>query len=238
MKLRNNRIGFSPAASVILLMVAATILLSGCARTLGYKKVPVTFRRAALRPDLDRMTLRIGPFMQKSPRFQAGVDIKHMIQRKCETNRIFSEVTLNTDILEFDTDEMTPREALDRLKEKDWLAEYPDEDADFMVAGVVVFDSRDRSGYEADWVTNRYGYAYPRRVYVDRLGYTFALGIVLVDLSTGDVVMEKLYEDDGYAEGITDEISIFFDVAGTRIDECMDSIQGPKVRTKRYLLYR
>lgn len=219
------------------ILLTGSVLISGCSQTLGYKKVPVTFRRAALRPGLDRMTLLIGPFMQRSPRFQAGVDVKHMIQRKCEKNRIFNGVIFSQDIIEIEDSEITTEQALDSLKKRDWATEYKDSEADFMVTGAVIFTSSDRSGYEADWVTNRYGYTYPRRVYVDRLGYTFSLGLMLVDLNTGEVVMEKTYEDDGYAEGTTDEISIFFEMAGSKIDECMESIQGPKVRTKRFLLY-
>lgn len=214
------------------------IATSGCSGIVGYRKVPVTFRRAALEPNLDQKTVVIGPFYQRCKRFQAAVDVKQMIQRRCERTRIFNNVLVHPGVNNLEDDDFDSQSSFDKLKTEDWRKNLADWQADYLVTGIVYYESRDRSGYDSRWVTNRYGYTYPRRVYVDRLGYDFALGLVLINLGTGEIIMEKLYSADGYAEGAADEIGIFFDLAGAKIDACMETLQGRKIRTNRYLLIR
>lgn len=210
--------------------------VNGCVSSYRSKKIPVTFRRAPLAKNLDRKTLLIGPFIQKSPGFQAGTDIKQMIQRKCQQQEVFNNLIYSSADMEWE-DDIPMKERLEDYKSTDWVNLYDGQAADYLVTGLVRFTSRDRSGYDTDLVTNRYGYTYTRRVYKDRMTYTFELAMLLIDLNTGEIIAEKVFKENDESTGGADGMSIFFELAASKIEECMDAIQGPKIRTKRYLLY-
>lgn len=218
-------------------LVLFAITLTGCAGLIGHSKVPVIFRRAPVIANLAKKTLLIGPFTQNSPGFQAGTDVKQMIQRRSEKDKIFKHVDFCQESAAWDDKETTVMEKLDEVKKINWEEKFGDRGADYLVTGVVKYLSRDNSGYQTSWYTNRYGYTYPKKVYKDQLGYDFALGILMIDLKTGETVFEKFYEKDGMTEGAADAIGVFFDLAGSKIDEYLESIQGVKIRTMRFLLY-
>lgn len=212
--------------------------IAGCTGIRGYQKVPVTFRRAAIIQNLDKKTLLVGPLYQRSQGFQSATDVRQAIQQKCEKNHIFSSLEMDRVTMEWTEDLEDLESVLTILRDTDWSKEYPESSADLLITGAIKFITRDRSGNDIQMVTNRYGYTYPKRVYRERLSYSFEMGMMLIDLKTGEILLEKTVQDDGEAEGGADSVSLFFDMVGPALDKCIDHIQGPKIRTKRYLLYR
>ncbi|MGB3976508.1 MAG: hypothetical protein WBM02_02135 [bacterium] len=215
-------------------VLVTLVIFSGCA---GYKKVMVDYRQKALAENHESKILIIGPFYQKCENFQAVTDFIRYLQRELEKNSVFRSIEIQFDIRNFQNDLKSAKDHIEKLKEIDWMKAYADFEADLLLAGVVQYDTKDRSGYDSEWQETRYGLRTAKKVYRDRLLFDLELGLLLVDLKSGKILFENTYIDKDLAEGQADEIALFFELIDKQVKKFMDEILGKQIRSKRYLLY-
>jgi hypothetical protein len=219
---------------VLIWVLLTSLTLTGCAR---YKKVSVTYRRKAIIENLESKKLIIGPFYQKSFNFQAVSDFIRVLQRTLDREMIFREIEVQFDIRNYRDDVKDTEMYLKQLTDIDWVTAYAETGADLLLAGAVLYDAKDRSGYDSEWQENRYGYRVPVKVYRNKLSFDLELGLILVDLATGTILFKDTFADRGQVEGQADEVSVFFDLIDEQIEKFLNDILGEQVQTKRYLLY-
>lgn len=222
------------AAFFLIGILLTSLTLTGCT---GYRKVSVTYRRKAIIENMESKKLIIGPFYQKSYNFQAVSDFIRVLQRQLEKEMLFHEIDVQFDIRNSRDDAKTTEMYLKQLAETDWVKTYAETGADLLLAGAILYDTKDRSGFDSEWQENRYGYRVPVKVYRNKLSFDLELGLILVDLTTGSMLFENTFVDRGQVEGQADEVSVFYDLIEEQIEKFLDEILGKQIQSKRYLLY-
>ena len=228
-KRRNNKARLGRICVLLIFL-----LFTGCA---GHKKVMVEYRQKALTEEPESKKLLIGPFYQKCENFQAVTDFIRYIQRVLEKDSVFKKIEVRFDISNYLSDLKSTEKHLEKLKEVDWIKTYGDSGADFLLAGAVQYDTKDRSGYDSEWQETRSGLRAPKKVYKERLLFDLELGLLLIDMKTGKILFEDTYIDKGQTEGQADEIAVFFELIDKQIQAFLDEILGKQTHTRRYLLY-
>ncbi|MBN1552344.1 hypothetical protein JW979_12800 [bacterium] len=226
------RMTFQKLASLILLM-----LLSLCSCH-HYAKVPVTYYKKPLLPDLKEKTFLMAKLQNNCKFCDASRDVEAILMNTMKKENIFKEViTLDREAVPvFDEKDMTT--FLDAINNYNWTAWNTPQKGDLLLLGAVFYKTQDFSGYDSEWAVNRYGYRVPVKVWRDRLSYEFHVYFVLMDLTTGESIFNKTYESKDEVEGAADEIAILMNAAEMKSNEFLNSIRGEKVKTQRYLLFR
>ncbi len=201
------------------------LLICGCS---SYNKVPVTYRQLPAVENLSTRTLLIGPFYQKSSGFQAVTDLVRILQGRFQKDQVFKDVFFTLDIREIPEEQIGIKESIGVLASTKWPQEKFEVEADFLLTGAVLYNARDRSGYDSEWKLDQYGYRVPRKVYRDRLAFDLQLGLLLVDLKTGEIIINQTLEDNGVAEGAADEIGIYFDLIDKQLGKFLDELRGKR----------
>lgn len=214
--------------------IAVILSFAGCG---SYRKVPATYRQSPLIEDLDSKNLLIGTFYQRCSGFQAVTDMVRILQRKLEKEKVFRQIQFTLDVKAIGEEQDGIKESMDLLTSME-RHDMKDFQADLLLIGAIMYNARDRSGYDSEWQLNQYGYRVPKKVYRDRLSFDLELGLVLIDLKTGAIILQKTYEDRGLAEGAADEIAVYYDLIEKQLVTFLDQLQGKEMKTKRYLLYR
>ncbi len=228
----NNQIKI---ASLFVICMIVLVAVSGCR---SHKRIPVTYRDYSVLETLDSQDIIIGRFYQKSPNFQAASDLVRLLERQFSRTDLFENVLTDNNVIEIPDEHEGIESIMKVLAETDWLQEYPDRDADLLLTGAIAYLTKDRSGYDSEWREDRYGYRVPQKVYRNRIAFDLQLGFLLVDLRTGEVIFNNIYDDSDQVEGAADEISIFFDLIDEQTEEFLDELLGKKQQTYRFLVYK
>jgi hypothetical protein len=219
------------------LVLSFIVLLTsvGCR---SHKRIPVTFREVSPMDALDSKNLIIGIFYQKSPNFQTASDLVRLLERRFARDDVFNSVHTENEFLDMPEEFENLESVMDHMTETDWVEKYSETDADLLLVGSVAYFTRDRSGYDSEWLEDRRGYRIPHKVYKNRIGFDLELVLMIVDLRSGETVFTSIYDDTGQVEGAADEVSIYFDLINEQVDEFMNELLGEEQRTYRYLIYR
>lgn len=220
---------------IVLAGLIGILSFAGCN---AYRRVPVNYRQSPAIGDMTTRSLLIGTFHQKCSGFQAVTDMIRILQRKLEKEKVFRQIDFTLDVQTIPDDQPGIEKTMERLKSTDWSLDSKKEQADLLLTGAVLYDARDRSGYDSEWQLNQYGYRVPKKVYRDRLAFDMELGFILIDLKTGEVILNKTFEDRGLVEGAADEVAVFYELIDKQLTLFLDQLQGKEMKTKRYLLYR
>jgi hypothetical protein len=208
---------------------------SGCSNV---KKVNVNYNRAPLRQDLKSKRLLIGKFENGCKIFDASRDFEATIAKLIKEDEYFTGVkVIDKSDMPFPQNK-TVQQFLEEISDFDWIDWNTDHNTDLLLFGTVYYDTQDFSGYDSQWRENKYGYRVPEKIWKEKLRYEAKFRIVLVEIPTSEVILDKEYRDEDIVEGAADEVGVYLELADENARKFIDQIRGVKVKTRRYLLVK
>ncbi|MBN1355636.1 hypothetical protein JXA40_05115 [bacterium] len=218
-----------------LFLMIATMAAAACR---NHRKVDLEYHRAPLQENLKSKTLLIGSFENQCKFFDASRDVEATLLKVLTRDNFFSSV----DVLEVKQMPMavdqTVGDFVPFITEFNWASWNEPIDFDLFLIGSVNYYTQDFSGYESQWLENRYGYRVPQKVWKDKLRYEIKIRIVLVDLRAGQVILDREFEDEDVVEGAAEEVGVFLRIAEEKIVEFVGMLRGETVKAERYLLFK
>ncbi len=218
---------------IVFLIGIGLLFCGGCAN-----RVRIRYEAAEKSPvDREKIeSITIVPFYGESEFIDAGEEMTNLVRRIVEADDQFDEV------------EVADMEEIKKVIEKPQM-EWPEtHDTDFwekfqslikgdlIVTGYIKYDGYTFQGFVTETVEDPY-YHHPRQITVQRemSDYDYDLRMILVDLKSDNIVLDRAEKQDVNLEGRM-ELYHFFEIFEPKAEEFVSLITGKKREETRYLL--